>query len=359
MCTGLYSNPAPPPPVEGVAEFESGGGLFMHSSALQSMDKVANKHVVVLGGGKSAVDLTVLCAQGGAASSTMLFRRGHWASPRKIAGLIPFEYVFLSRFGQALVSTAKGPLPGASAALQALHKAVGPATRPVFRIVEELFALQLGLRGDLRPDPDIVRDFYGYAAIHSPEFAKLLRSSGSKLAAVKGAATKLTKDRKLVLQDGREIKADVVVYATGFRRDFSMFDDETRALLDIQDDGLWLYRHLVPAKVPNLAFCGSDVAVISNITTHALAAEWVARVMAGELKLPSQAEMEANVEAMKAWKRSWMPLTSSRAALVLLHQIHYNDQLLQDMGINPRRKSNVLAELLMPYRPADYAGVLG
>jgi hypothetical protein len=44
--------------------------------------------------------------------------------------------------------------------------------------------------------------------------------------------------------------------------------------------------------------------------------------------------------------------------LVLLHQTHYHDQLLRDMGENPHRKGG-LAEFFMPYKPADYNGIMG
>ena len=37
------------------------------------------------------------------AKSTLLFRNAHWGTPRLIAGLIPFKFVFTGRLGQALV----------------------------------------------------------------------------------------------------------------------------------------------------------------------------------------------------------------------------------------------------------------
>ena len=63
-------------------------------------------------------------------------------------------------------------------------------------------------------------------------------------------------------------------------------------------------------------------------------AEWLARVLARESTvLPSIETMEQEVRQMKEWKRSWMPLTKARASLVLLHQTHYHDRLLQVMMI--------------------------
>jgi hypothetical protein len=128
--------------------------------------------------------------------------------------------------------------------------------------------------------------------------------------------------------------------------------------LGVEDDGLYLYRHCLPPRVANLAFVGSEVATVSNVMTHAVQAEWVARVMAGTVALPSADAMAADVAASKAWKRSWMPKTAGRANLVLLHQIHYHDSLLKDMGVPHRRKGgNVLAELFMPYQAGDYDGI--
>ena len=54
-----------------------------------------------------------------------------------------------------------------------------------------------------------------------------------------------------------------------------------------------------------------------------------------------------------------MPESANRGMLVLLHQTHYHDQLLRDMGLNPLRKGNVVSEYFMPYEPADYDGIMG
>ena len=50
------------------------------------------------------------------------------------------------------------------------------------------------------------------------------------------------KEHSVVLEDGREIEADVVIYATGFVKNYDMFSEETKKALDLQDDGLYMYR---------------------------------------------------------------------------------------------------------------------
>ena len=37
--------------------------------------------------------------------------------------------------------------------------------------------------------------------------------------------------------------------------------------------------------------------------------------------------------------------------------LQYVDALCKDLGINPRRKSNIIAEYVSPYKPEDYNGI--
>lgn len=270
-----------------------------------------------------------------------------------------------------------------------------------------------------------------YGHVLSPEFQSMRRSGALK--AVRGEVVRLQPGKAVVaspapapgccggqaakrgggadadagpyagLTEESELEVDMVICATGFGKDYSFLAPAVEAALQKQSDGLYLYRGMFPPAVPGLAFCGSEVASISNIMTHALHAEYIARVATGQLALPSAEAMWAEVEAVKKWKRSWMPHTPSRASLVLLHQVrralhraarparrrnpshpcatlalrralgrrcsigrrrsvrqvHYHDQLLVDMGLPWAAKGNPIATALMPYQPNDYDGVLG
>ena len=229
-------------------------------------------------------------------------------------------------------------------------------TRPVFRTVEELFALQFGFKGDLRPKEDVVKNFYKVAMVLNSDL-KNLRESG-KVQVRMGEITKYVEDQ-VVLKDGSSLGADVVICATGFEQDYSLFANDTLRDLDVQDDGIYLYRGILPENVANLAFIGHQAA-ISNISSYGLQAEWLARYLTNDLKeVPTPAGMNEDIQGRKQWARSWMPHSQTRAMNVLLHQTHYHDQLLQDMGENPSRKSNPLSEFFLPYEPADYDGIMG
>ena len=97
--------------------------------------------------------------------------------------------------------------------------------------------------------------------------------------------------------------------------------------------------------------------MISNISGYGLQAGWLSKFWTGEINA-NKDDMESEVKDTKAWKRKWMPATPSRSSLVLLHQIHFYDRLLRDMGHKVGRKSNILSEWFMPYESRDFDGVL-
>jgi len=158
VATGLYSGrECNMPHIPG--RFD---GDVMHTNAFRDASIAQGKRVLVVGGAKSAIDCAVEARRAGASAVTLLQRAAHWPTPRKIAGLIPFQYVFLSRLGTALVSAHRGCFPGGSGIAVSVFRTLGwPVVAGAFYVVEALFALQLGLTGDRRPKTDVVSDFYG------------------------------------------------------------------------------------------------------------------------------------------------------------------------------------------------------
>jgi dimethylaniline monooxygenase (N-oxide forming) len=350
MATGLYSGINKyMPSIPGQEEFP---GAIVHSDEFRDASVAKDKRVVVIGGGKSAVDCAIEASRAGASSVTLLQRTAHWPAPTKIAGLIPFQYIFLSRFGTALVSAHRGTFPGSGKAVNAFRNSIiGPALmRPVFALVEELFAFQFGLRGDLRPKHDVLDGFYQVAAVLNSDLYEA-RKAG-KVNVQMGEIDVYGSDGTLRLKDNSLIEADLVVSATGFKQDYSLFDPATRENLDVQSDGMYLYRYMIPEKVQNMAFIGL-VATVSNISTYGLQAEWLARNLTGDLvsggTTSAETSMKEEIETRKKWARSWMPASTNRGMMVIFFQTHYHDQLLRDMGIDPHRKGNFVSEYLMPY----------
>ncbi|KAK1745577.1 flavin-containing monooxygenase [Skeletonema marinoi] len=207
-------------------------------------------------------------------------------------------------------------------------------------VVELLFAAQFrNVTGPTSPfnKVGVVEDFYGYAQVLDYSLRDKVKSGEV--------------DWKVGAIDSFE--SDGAVLAD----EYSVFDSATREKLNIESDGLWLFNHTVPTNVDNLAFVGSELAVISNISGYGLQAAWLSKLWSGEINANKQ-DMESEVNEMKEWKRKWMPNTPSRSSLVLLHQIHWYDRIMRDIGMKASRKSNILSEWFMPYESSDYHGVL-
>jgi len=236
-----------------------------------------------------------------------------------------------------------------------IHSLLTPVKWGWWRIVEQMFKFQFRIPADMVPKTPIEVDVFTGGQILTYEFRDML--AAGTVDAKKGSIEHFTEDG-VVLQDGTVMDADLVVFATGFTKNYDLLDVLVQNKLNKEKDGLYLYRNVIPPKLANLAFIGSEVSTFNNILTHGLQAEWLARVLDGKIELPSAARMEQTLETEQAWKRSWMPATSARASIYQLHMLKYHDMLLVDMGENPMRKGmNFLAEALSPYCAADYRGM--
>jgi len=344
VATGMYGTPLVPS-VPGMENFH---GVTMHAEKFHEKSMATGQKVIVVGGGKSAIDCAVAAAKV-AESSTLLFREVHWPVPRYLLDLVPFKWGTYSRFGHATL-----PMHWDLSCMQrCLHRLAAPLKWLWWRTVELMFRFQFRLSGDFVPTARLEHDLFTGGQILSYEFRDMLRAR--KMSAQKGAIARFT-ETGVVLADGSEMQADVVVFGTGFTKSYSYLDQRLRSQLSREDDGLYLYRNMFPTKVLDLCFVGSEVSTFNNILTQGLQALWLRHVLTGHVSLPSVEAMDLVVERERSWKRSWMPKKGDRAAILQLHKMTYHDQLCSDMGVNPRRKGwNLLAEAFAPYSAADYA----
>jgi len=351
VATGMYGGACPHMPAHlGKETFK---GEVLHSFDFTRREQAAGKRVVVVGGGKSAVDCAVAAVKGGASEVTLLFRKAHWPVPRKILDLIPFKFATYSRFGHALLPTHHD----VCALVWWLHALFTPIKWLVWRLVELIFTWQFQLSKEMLPTSRIEIDVFTGGQILTYDARDMIRAGSLKVC--KNSIETYTPNGVDLTRDGASIDCDMVVYGTGFVKSYAYLDAATQAKLHIQRDGLYLYRSMLPVEVPGLAFLGSEVSTFNNILTHGLQAAWLAKVLTGVISLPPPKLLQADIEAEMNWKRTWMPSTSARAAIQQLHMPKYHDRLVADMGMRTCRKSNPLSELLMPYNARDYSDIFG
>lgn len=356
VCIGLYSNRPHMPQFPGQDGFR---GEVIHISDLTSRDRLEGKKVAVVGFGKSATDAAVESAAV-ASETSIIFREPHWPVPPNLLGVLPFKWAMLSRLTSTLLPLYCRP----SGVERIVHSLGKPLVWLWWRLVELLLIIQCGLwlrlgtRSSLMPTRPVEIDTFGETTmLPRPEFYRLVRKG-----VIRPQRTEITEYTAtgIALKNGASLDADVVVLATGWETDYGFLSEKARSSIDFEDDGFYLYRQMAHPDVPHLFFIGS-ASTISSILTYNLQARWLGELIKGHHRLPSREHMRREVEDLKAWKRKWMPYSRARGARLLLHMLHYHDELLQDFGADPLRKTGIFAplkEVFAPYEPRDYRTIV-
>ncbi len=357
ICIGTFSNQPNVPRFPGQEKFQ---GVVMHNSELKSTDQIAGRSVIVVGYGKSATDAALEAASAGS-SSSIIFRKPRWPIPRKLAGVLPFKWGLLQRLSGTLLPLYQHP----SSLERIVHTVGAPGIWLYWRLTELLLRFQCRLgsafrsRTSLVPPMPIELSGFDYTTmVPRPDFYPLVRKG--VINACRSEIETFT-GHGVRLKNGQELEADVVILATGWRTDYSFLGDEQLKKLNIEDDGFYLYRHLINPDLPNLVFLGCNAVTYEAVITFSLQARWLAELLKNRVRLPGRDEMVREIDDMKQWKRSWMLPSPGRGGMIGPHQLHYHDELLRDFGARPKRKKGPFApllELIQPYEARDYATIV-
>lgn len=214
MATGSHATPIIPD-IPGRDVFQ---GVQEHSSQHAGPDGTEGKKVVVVGSGTSAHDIAAACAAYGA-DVTMIQR-----SPTYVVKPDSFnEHVLGALYSQEAaergVTPEKGDILGASLPY-ALFFDVQKMAVDRIREIDEEFYKQLEDTGFLLDFGPRGSGLFGRALTGVNNYyidvgaAQMIIDGRLKVAS--GSGVKELKEDRLVLDDGREIPADVIVWATGF-----------------------------------------------------------------------------------------------------------------------------------------------
>jgi hypothetical protein len=102
---------------------------------------------------------------------------------------------------------------------------------------------------------------------------------------------------KIFFTDGSSGEYDVVVYCTGYKVTFPFLDD---TVVRAEDNHIDLYRRVVDPEHPGLYFVGLIQPLGAIMPLAEAQAEWIADLVTGVGRLPSQAEMRREIAAYDA-----------------------------------------------------------
>jgi cation diffusion facilitator CzcD-associated flavoprotein CzcO len=260
IANGHHWDPRWPEPAFPGRDSFAGVQIHSHHYTGEDPDFFRAKSVVVLGMGNSAMDIAVE-ASFVASDVFLAARRGAWVIPKYLLGR-PMDSVPLSpRIPFAVRRRAQEAM---------LRVLVGDMER-------------YGL-----PKPD-----HGFLEAHPTVSDDVLSRIAHGEIVPKPNIAELT-ERTVRFTDGSEVKADVVVYCTGYKVTFPFLDP---ALISAPDNDLPLFRRVFHPDVGGVYFIGLLQPIGAIMPLAELQSDWVCDHLAGRYRLPPERELRADIEA--------------------------------------------------------------
>ncbi|GII99824.1 cation diffusion facilitator CzcD-associated flavoprotein CzcO [Sediminihabitans luteus] len=246
-------------------------GDQMHSNDYRGPEQLAGRHVVVVGGGNSAMDIAV-DASYAAAETHLSLRHGVWVVPKQVFG----------RPSDTLNGALAKHLP--------------------WRLRQRISETTIGFAAGRPESHGLPRPTRGFLEGHPTLSDALYARVAHGEIGVRPGVERLDGDA-VVFTDGRRERADLVVWCTGYRVDVPFLDP---AVLAPGADRLMLYRHVFHLDQPGLYFVGLMQSTGAALPVVEAQGRLVAAHVAGEYALPSHADQRAAcVRELRAARARW------------------------------------------------------
>jgi cation diffusion facilitator CzcD-associated flavoprotein CzcO len=351
VANGVFCEPAMPV-FPGLDEFTAAGGRVMAGTELHDAEQARGKHVLVVGYGKSACDITVPLSLA-AASTDVIARQMLWKVPRRIGGFLNFKMLLLTRMGEALFRYRY--LRGVE---KFLHGPGNGMRAGMLNSIGSVSVRQFGLKkAGLVPAgqmEDIVRGAIGLATegfFEGVADGRIVVHRDRTITRLHGAGGKPSAE----LNDGSLLPTDLIVCATGFTQGVPFLPrDVTERVLDERGNFL-LYRQIRPADVPGLYFNGYNSSFFSPLNAE-MAALWIAADLAGQVPLPATDAMRRDTVAQLAFMDTATNRHHCHGTKIIPFSMHNVDEVLGDLGLNISARVRA-SHWINPIDPAAYRAV--
>jgi hypothetical protein len=232
-----------------------------------------------------------------------------------------------------------------------LHGPLKPLVRLFWWVQGHVTRLATGAPPEMVPDHPIPADLERLG-IGAPFYRSVRQGRATPR---QGEIAAFTGPSSLRLDDGESLEADVVVFATGWEQHLDVLAEELRTSV-LRDGRFHLFRHILPPDVPRLGFVGYASSFVNTLTSE-LAAHWLAEAFRGDLDLPDRSEQERAIASVHSWADAHFSSGAKGDIFIGPHVGHYADELLRDLGLDPYRASNFIAEYFGRLLPHRYAGI--
>ncbi|MFF3223409.1 NAD(P)-binding domain-containing protein [Nocardia suismassiliense] len=352
IANGVFSEPAVPD-FRGIELFRAAGGQLGHVSEFLDVEAVRGKSVVVVGYGKSACDIAEAVSDV-AGSTTVVARRLLWKMPRKMARVLDYERMMLTRLGEAHFHHLEpGRMdrfldgPGVSFRISNLDLIQELATKHMN--LRELGLLPEGRFEEIAESTVSLatENFYeqvanGRIVVQRDTTITEMRGGGGEVPAVQ-------------LSNGHLVPADIVVCATGFQQRVPFLTPYVQRRLTDEHGNFRLYRQILPLDVPNLTFAGYNSSVISTLNAE-VGAHWTAALLAGRLNLPDREVVNEQIDARLRWMEERTRGHHAHGTAITPFSIRNVDEMLADLKFRLPLRTRA-AQWFRTIRPESYRGL--
>ncbi|KAG2387156.1 hypothetical protein C9374_001488 [Naegleria lovaniensis] len=307
-CTGHHSKPQIPQ-FEGLNEHFKGHVMHSHAYKDPFKEEFLNKNVLVIGIGNSGGDIATELAKNVAKSVILSTRSGTWIIPRE------------SLFGS--------PLDHVPRYLWLLPTAV---LQLVMESTMKLFYGNIeGVARNLQPRHHLLSS---HPTINSELVGKIRTGAIS----VQRNVSKFLKDGHSVeFEDGTIVhNVDTVILCTGYKIEFPYLNEisEDLSLCQREDNQVHLYKYMFHPSHKSIAFIGLVQPLGAIMPISELQARIATRVFRGDCHLPSEAEMNTDIELKK--KNMEQRYLKSKRHTIQVDYTLYMDELAEMIQVQPR-----------------------
>ncbi len=341
---------------------ETFAGEVITERDIDSPGLFRGKRTVVVGFGKSAVDIAGMAATE-SGQVFHVFRTPRWLIPFSLFG-VHYSNLLFSRLTTFFMPCWAHP----SRLEQFVHSRLEFLAHAFWYFITSQIVFLCKLRGAFKgrdakrrlntliPTHKLVSDMRSAAALAPREYYRQV--ADGRIEPLHGEISHFTGEA-LHLKDGRAIACDQVVLCVGSEKPrFPFLPEKYRRLLESENDGVQLYRHVLHPDIPRFACAGYNHGFM-HIPAAEIGMIWLCAHLNGDIRLPARAQMLRCIENTREWKRKHINFEPSRSCAVNTRFQQYIDIMLQELGVSPYRKMpNLLAEVFVQYGASDYRNVL-
>ena len=338
ICNGVFNIPKTPA-IDGKEEFVASGGKVLHTSQLDDISIIDGKQVVVVGFGKSAVDIATLAAER-VLVCNLVFRRALWKIPKRFFNKISYKDLLMTRFSEIWLHYRK--LRGVE---KFLHRLGKPLVWAFWRTNEMIVRSHFQLaRYGMLPDIPMNKGLTCTANIAPDNFYEYIKLG--KIRTNKTGIARFTPNG-IELTNGKTLSADVVIFGSGFTQNISFLTEKYRNLVMDEEGNFHLYRSMIHPDIPNLGFIGYNSSMFCPLTSE-VASWWMLEYIKGNLALPQSEEIYREINTQFRWTKRNLPADLAVGICVVPYSFHHLEELLEDMGLLGSKPIQGMMECIDP-----------